>query len=373
MKKKEEQKFDEMLQVDNEDFNVDQKKFKKANSKIHISLWLKLIKVICVIVFCIGVGTFTLSKIIDSQNLSPKGLSFTVKHDEKTGNMDDSDLAFQIMITNFYKTIRPNIDIYFENGVFQSEGFATYSADISVRRLGYGNYFERKANGILKLKASNLLIDYKLDDILNESETSYFINIESKDYQASKTFIQSELENKVKAIKELPQSSVIDMNITFREKKSLAYIEELRTFYPSSEFQWAALGYLNMYDDISQQSYGVSLLRGIHYDVDVEKKYPNLLLLDTSVKGIETYYNSVLQMFKDNEKYYQALMNTVNRNQKDSDFTKILDKQIQEAKDGVEMVGVKVSIKRDDFIEMYDKGLIADIRIFDARLSSYSN
>lgn len=374
MKKSDEQKFDDMFAVENEQFNTDKSMFKKMKKKLYKKIFIRIILIVCVVSVVIGIGRFSISKIVDMNHLTPDGLSFVVEKDEYASEDDYTytQSSMELFLRCYYKMMVPGVNIYFQQEygeTFKSEGFATYSAKAYVRREGYGNEFGN-AEGILSIDHSYLKPDDKLNSVLSYVIGGEFINESS---EQEKDEIQKEYEQEQKEIlkrniEELPQSAVLDVSITFNEKKPLAIIDELRNNYPNSIFRWAAVGWIIESDEFSSSCYGIPLqAQYFRYGKDIEQ-YPNIYLLQVDSKNLEIYYHSVLQMMKDNKEYYEMALSSHPYYSID-----LLERQIKEAEDGVEIIGVNATIKKDDLLDMINRDLTTKISVHDVRLSILSN
>lgn len=372
MKKIDEQKFDEMFTVENEQFNTDKSMFKNMKKKLYKKILIRIILIVCVVSVVIGIGRFTISKIVDMNHLTPDGLSFVVEKDEYAREDDYTQSSMELFLRCYYKMMVPGVDIYFQQEygeTFKSEGFATYSAKAYVRREGYGNEFGN-ADGILSIDHSYLKPDDKLNSVLSYVIGGEFTNESS---EQEKDEIQKEYEQEQKEIlkrniEELPQSAVLDVGITLNEKKPLAIIDELRGNYPNSIFRWAAVGWIIDSDENFSTCYGIPLqAQYFRYGKDMEQ-YPNIYLLQVDSKNLEIYYHSVLQMMKDNKEYYEMALSSHPYYSID-----LLERQIKEAEDGVEIIGVNATIKKDDLLDMINRDLTTKISVHDVRLSILSN
>lgn len=374
MKKSDEQKFNEMFEVENEQFNTDKTMFKRMKNKLYKKIFIRIIMIVCVVSLVIGIGRFTISKLDDMSHLTPDGLSFVVEKEEYASEDDYTytQSSMELFLRCYYKMMVPGVNIYFQQEygeTFKSEGFATYSAKAYVEREGYGNEFGN-AQGILSIDHSYL----KLDDSLN-SVLSYVIGGEFKNNiseqekdEDQKVYEQEQKEMIKRDIEELPQSAVLDVGITFNEKKPLAIIDELRNNYPNSIFRWAAVGWIIDSDEFLSSCYGIPLqAQYFRYGKDIEE-YPNIYLSQVDSKNLEIYYRSVLQMMKDNKDYYEMALSS------HPDYAiDLLERQIKEMENGVEIIGVNATMKKDDLLGMVNRGLTTYISVHDVRLSILSN
>lgn len=374
MKKSDEQKFNEMFEVENEQFNTDKTMFKRMKNKLYKKIFIRIIMIVCVVSLVIGIGRFTISKLDDMSHLTPDGLSFVVEKEEYASEDDYTytQSSMELFLRCYYKMMVPGVNIYFQQEygeTFKSEGFATYSAKAYVRREGYGNELGN-ADGILSIDHSYL----KLDDSLN-SVLSYVIGGEFKNNiseqekdEDQKVYEQEQKEMLKRDIEELPQSAVLDVGITFNEKKPLAIIDELRNSYPNSIFRWAAVGWIIDSDEFLSSCYGIPLqAQYFRYGKDIEE-YPNIYLSQVDSKNLEIYYRSVLQMMKDNKEYYEMALSSHPYYSID-----LLERQIKEVENGVEIIGVNATMKKDDLLDMVNRGLTTYISVHDVRLSILSN
>lgn len=374
MRKSDEQKFNEMFEVENEQFNTDKSMFKKMKKKLYKKIFVRIIMIVCVVSVVIGIGGFTISKIVDMNHLTPDGLSFVVEKDEYASEDDYTytQSSMELFLRCYYKMMVPGVNIYFQQEygeTFKSEGFATYRAKAYVRREGYGNEFGN-ADGILSIDHSYLKPDDSLNSVLSYvigGEFKNNISEQEKD-EDQRVYEQEQKEMLKRDIEELPQSAVLDVGITFNEKKPLAIIDELRNNYPNSIFRWAAVGWIIDSDEFSSSCYGIPLQpQYFRYGKDIEE-YPNIYLFQVDSKNLEIYYNSVLQMMKDNKEYYEMALRSHPYESID-----LLERQIKEAKDGVEIIGINATMKKDDLLDMINRDLTKYISVHDVRLSILSN
>lgn len=369
MKKNEEDKFDEMFQIENEQFNTDKTFFKRMKNKLYKKIFLKIIMFICIASLVIGGGMFTISKLEDMYHLTPDGLSFEIKKNEDAREGSYTMQPIELFLRCYYKMMIPGVEVYFqqESGeTFKSEGFATYSTKVYAGIEGYGNE-ANYIDGTLRIDHSYLNLDDSLIRILSYSTSGEFKNYNNEQDKNLKEHDEIEMIKKITDIEELPQSAVIDVSITFNEKKPLAIIDELHSSYPNSIFRWAAVGWIIDSDGFLGSCYGIPLQPQYFSNGKNIEKYPNIYLLEADSEGLEIYYHSVLQMMKDNEDYYEMMANSFPYYSQD-----LLDRQIKEAEDGVNIIGVQTSMKKGDLLDMIDKGLIDYLTIHDIRLSEYS-
>lgn len=373
MKKSDEQKFNEMFEIENEQFNTDKTMFKRMKNKLYKKIFIRIIMIVCVVSLVIGIGRFTISKLDDMSHLTPDGLSFVVEKEEYASEDDYTytQSSMELFLRCYYKMMVPGVNIYFQQEygeTFKSEGFATYSAKAYVRREGYGNEFGN-ADGILSIDHSYLKLDDSLNSVLSYVIGGEFNNIsEQEKDEDQKVYEQEQKEMLKRDIEELPQSAVLDVGITFNEKKPLAIIDELRNNYPNSIFHWAAVGWIIDSDEFLSSCYGIPLqAQYFRYGKDIEE-YPNIYLSQVDSKNLEIYYRSVLQMMKDNKEYYEMALSS------HPDYAiDLLERQIKEVENGVEIIGVNATMKKDDLLDMVNRDLTTNISVHDLRLSILSN
>lgn len=373
MKKSDEQKFDEMIKIENEQFNTDKSMFKRMKKKLYKKVLIRVVMIVCVVSLVVGIGGFTISKIDDMNHLTPDGLSFVVEKDEYASEDDYTQTSMELFLRCYYKMMVPGLNIQFQQDygeTFKSEGFATYSAKAYVRREGYGHEFGN-AEGILSIDHSYLEPDDNLNSVLSHVIGGEFIRESSEEDEKDryqKEYEQEQKEAMKRDIEELPQSAVLDVGITFNEKKPLAIIDEFRNTYPNSIFRWAAVGWIIDSDSFSSSCYGIPLqAQYFRYGKDIEQ-YPNIYLLQDDSKSLEIYYRSVLQMMKDNKEYYEMALRSHPHESID-----LLERQIKEAEDGVEIIGINATVKKEDLLDMVNRDLTKYISVHDVRLSVLSN
>lgn len=73
-------------------------------------------------------------------------------------------------------------------------------------------------------------------------------------------------------------------------------------------------------------------------------------------------------MMKDNKEYYEMALRSHPYESID-----LLERQIKEVENGVEIIGVNATMKKDDLLDMINRDLTKYISVHDVRLSILSN
>lgn len=188
------------------------------------------------------------------------------------------------------------------------------------------------------------------------------------DFDSTKTIIMDEhvkrsiardgdLSKELNDLNELPDSSVLELALVFKDKVSVDELIAFMKKYEDVSFVWGCV------DMHLQRPYGINLYNCILYDVNeqFENKYPYLNKFDRyDALQLHQHYLSSLKLLIDYPELSNKLADCFS-NDRD------IKEQYNEAKEELSFIGVKCYIKKNDLIKgiqnnVFQYGLIEDIR-----------
>lgn len=166
------------------------------------------------------------------------------------------------------------------------------------------------------------------------------------------------LNKELSDLNDLPDSSILEVAVTFEKAISSYQLIELMKEYSDVHFVWGCVG------KKGQMSYGINLDNKLMYDVNdqFETKYPYLNDFNKyDAKQLQQHYLSSLKILMD----YPDLLECIEENYKS------FEERYNESKDELSFIGVKCYIKKNDFMKAIQSGDFKYGFIEDIRYSKY--
>lgn len=355
-----EKELDQLLEIDEKtDLTFNKSLRKKINKKIYIR------SIITVIVACLIVisGYYGISYIMSWENYNPY---------HETGIVGSDDAAIE---EDFELLMQTYIEMIFSGKRYISTNSAEKP---SITSLGFGNYklvakiesrfaptkFDGQSNTIFTISHSQLTnVETTQVDTLS-LVVDEFKDPKNKHFQAVTTLkdIKDELNN-------LPDSTVLDVSISFKDYKSLDDIIEFKKRYPNTTMNWLALKDQET-SRVQGISGGMSLFDNVYYSLtdEASKKYPHFYLEDQlTAEKLKQNYLSRLQLLIDHPDFINML-SSYSGSEISQDM---LQEKYNKAKKEMKGYGLRLYTNKQDLLAMLEGDNISYVYINDLKLSQY--
>lgn len=346
-------KFDEVFGEEEQNKQFNKLIKKRMNQKIYSKIFKMFIIISLIITSCF----YGISFLMDWMYYSPyreEEMLEPSKHEE-----------FFMLMSNYVNLDFPGILLmqvdWEDENLYESQGMGCYETKVKIQSIFEPLMIDGTSNTTISIRRSQVLIDsgsyFPLTRIVNE-----FKDVNAKDFQ--EIYALSDIQ---KEIEELPDSSYLDVSLSFHEYVSLDMIASLIKKYPDVYFKWIALK-----DQQTSSVYGVaggfSLYDPARYvfTSEYEKRYPYFYLEEEKTGDIlEQKYLSMLKMMCDHKDFVDALSSYSGIS-----YQKYVD-NYQKAQKELLAYGVRVSVKKNDLLDMIEKENISYAYIHDIKLSQY--
>ncbi len=351
--------LDEMLKLDDEKVNINKKIKKSIHKKIYSRIIIFAVIVSLAIVAVIK-GYAYISQQIYYNPFNEENLIV-----EKQGQIS-SDATFQIVLQTWCEIFSPGYGYYPSHNI-QSLGFGNYELKAKFQNLFDHLYIDGSYNASIIINQSKMTIE----DFNNEhylSRVSYeFLNpsLSKKDTYGKDLFKISDWT--LKEIEKLPESSLLNVSISFEKPYSLEKTIDFMKQYNQVVFLWMATDLWDKND--SSIANGISLFKISMYDFNeqAKKEYPYFYIenKDSLTPDIlQQYYLSNIKMILDHEKEFNMISQTTHFMNYDS-----LKETYKRAQNGFNIAGLRIVINKNDLLKMIKKDNIQYIYIDDVKLS----
>ena len=364
-----EKEFNERLQLDDEIIQdeVIEKTLKKSmrkqiNGRIYRTLLLILVGTIA---FLWGTSLFLDSVFYDPSKRSPY--------------LED-DLEY----TEFHLLMDIYVGLNFPGRIYipifdaeESKGFGAYEIPAKLHNVGEYLVFDGSATTVFEVKRNRLEMDDVLDATNLVIEIDQFINDrnigESKEYLKDMYGITPE---KIEKIKQLPDSAVIKVMLSFPRTLTMEQTLDFMKNYPESNFWWIGIDtdeffVKGVYDGINlQQTMGYGLTK------ECKEKYPSLMLYEDvrkyTAEELAECYRSRIQILLDNPDFLNMMLRSLGDPINVERKKQVLENRLGEATLGPRSIGVCASVTKQDFLDMIEQGTVKYVNIKDVKVSQWS-
>lgn len=330
--------FEELLEI--EQVQIDSKRIKK---KMNIYIYKKIGIVFLIFSLIIaGLLFINISKCKNEKKQYFNPMTFQIED-------LDNRTSTQLLLSSFYNTQYPVEIIQNDLKKIAEDQYQFQVQEMSdLFHIYSGNDEEMTTIEINKdqinfqHKFSRISAEYKLPGKLNES-------------------YDFKLKKELKSLKELPQSSYLEMALSFDQHLTIKEFIALTQKYPHVNYLWACT-----YIDNWQNAYGINLRYSVIPELNskILKKYPYIIEFDyQNEEQLKKHYQSSLKLLNDYPKFSNILF-------QDKEVTDA-KKQYDQIKKGISFIGVKVYIKKDDLIKGIENGDMKYGMIEDIRYSKY--
>lgn len=346
-----EKKLDEILKIENKFDSQINKKVKREMRKQIYS------RVIIILIILSIVGQFvyrSASYFISITNYNPLAENKIVLNDENSHNRD-----IDVLMATYINMFFPG-KLYC-SGDCISLGFGSYELTAIIQNINQPLNVG-KTNTTFSIQRSKLSIDSK--DVFTRYTNEYY-NDQLSDYE---NVFESISDSTIKNIQELPESTILDVAISFNHKLSLKETISFIKQYDKSKFVWLATHIEN------QVTYGMSLYDAQIYDLNSEaiKRYPHFYLSsveDFTPEILVENYLSKLKLLIDNKEFLQLVFTEFPYN---GDISFLEEQYNDIRKNGIQCIGTRAYVKKGDLLNMISNGSIRYLYIHDVKLSQFS-
>lgn len=349
-----ENELDEMMKLD--EHAVEQERIEKriktgVTKNIYMRIFIVLL-ISCIVIFG---GYYGISLISKKTNYNPLNENSFVDITSLYPEEELDDSGFNILMQTF-------ISMYYP-GYHYLGGQYTQSGDLYEMSGQLHNSFNRLyvggSNCTWTIQKSKLTFDAGSDDNLNRIANEYHANDFQEDYDILKLTSET-----LQDIKNLPDSSILEVSISFPKIKNAQEISDFIKKYNDSNFSWIALKNEN-----KQVADGMSLYDPGRYvlTTEAQKKYPQFYLDGNtySANQLLQNYKSKLALLLDS-KDFLSLISTYNR---DANYVAIQERKQRVDTNGIEATGIKGYIEKNQLLKIIENEKIEHLFIKDVKLS----
>jgi len=349
-----EKELDQLLQVDDDmDISLEKNIKKRINKKIYFKS-LQIFIVICLLVVC---GYFGSSCLLNITHYDPN------QEERFLEEGQEFDVLFQTYMSLIYPG-KTYIAEHYNEKKYKASGFGNYEISAKICNSFDPLYMDGLTNTTFYISRSRLKnIETKEDHLFSLVVDEY------KDPQDNHFNEISSLSSIYKELKDLPDSTVLDASISFKDYQSLKEIIDFMNEYPQTSAMWVALKDQNA-SKVEGISCGVSLYDSAIYSFtkEAQEKYPSYYLdQKVTAQSIQQHYLSRLQLLIDHPDFMK-LMGTYFENELTIEQ---LQDNYQKAKKETKGYGLRIHTNKKDLIDMIEKGQLSYVYINDLKLSQY--
>lgn len=338
-----------------DDTRINEKIQKKIKKGIRKQIYTRVVVVLAIAALLVAGGAFGLSALLNLMNYDPGRITPAIQED---GGYYD----FHILMETFLGLYDSDLVYVPVEETCTANGFGSYDVGAKIQSFfdpldvdGYNNvtfHVDRSALDIESKESHVLAI--RANEFLDPDDPGYF------DYSTAS--VSQELTDE---IGELPDSCILDVSISFGERRSLEDTIAFMDRYGSSDFHWIAVGMNGSTPD------GIALVHSAGYELTEEtmENYPDLFLGgDFTAQDLEQAYLSRLKLLLDH-KNFMALLSSVYDTSMRIPHIQEQYKKVQE--NGLTAIGVRASVKKEDLLHMIGQDEIPYVTINDVKLSRW--
>lgn len=348
-----EKELDELLHINNEfDLQVE-KRIKKEMRKQIYSRVIIILLIVAIGWQIVYHGTSFFMNITQYNPLQENKLVLT------EGNRDSKDI--DVLMQTFVEMYFPG-DVYY-SGNCLAQGFGKYELTARIQNTMKPFNNSEQTNVTFYIHRSHLSIDMNDDSLFDSITHEYYDENANEEYKESFGEIS---QSTIKDIQELPDSTILDVALSFPHTISVKDTLDFMNQYKQSKFIWLAN---HVEDDIAL---GMSLCNGEEYILNkgTKNEYQNFYLPnqeDYTIEVLTENYLSKLKLLIENKEFMQLI------NTRFTFKTRIEDikQQYQNIKNnGLQCIGLRAYVKKKDLLNMIENQKVKYIYIHDIKLSS---
>lgn len=339
---------------------------KRINHQMNVSISKKVLKILIVIALIITASYKGIDKLMTYCNYNPYKEETLI-----TSSDSELPLDFCVLLEIFIKTYYPG---YF--------GFVTEVEDLGFGKYDVGvcitEYLDKRAypgltNVVFHIENS------KIASVETIDSTKYLFSKRIYEFDDPSTtednenfFEESNISSKFQDILEFPQSSYIDVSLSFSNFFSVEQLIDIIQTYEAT-YYWVAI------ENADQQgTYGISDgfclydMRGYELTDENQALYPDLITLlsddKLTAEIIKQRYISQMQLFVDRTDFTNLFSSQYDF-ELHSDY---FEMRLEKAKENINIYGLRITVKRDVLLEMMEELDLSYISINDVHLTTYS-
>lgn len=327
----------------------------KINKRIIMGIRIKILRtlLLCAIIF--GSLYFSIYKGTNYLYYNPlTKASYLIKEKNTT---NDSDKDAYLLINSYFSLFYPG-HAYFPYGEIKELGFGKYIIMGSVfswlEPWSVGpheqcdTYISRNTSFIeSRLPLVRTMHEYSDPDDNNVTDDLLFAS-----------------ETKINEIMSLPESTILDVSLSFNNHYSLEQTINFIEQYPDSTFHWLATA-----NNQSFMAEGFGIYDHIGYGLleTYDKEYPNLILMPDTLtpETLTNHYLSNLKILIDNPDFTKTLSY---HREFDQGIPNLKTRYQEATKDGITTIGIRGNIPKKDLVTMINNGY-SNFLINDAKFS----
>lgn len=346
------EKLNEMLDMEEDEFqqkDID-KKIKKQMRKQIYSRVIIILVILAVVWQGVHHGTSFLLDYINYKPLSENTIVISTEQSDPEG--------FHVLMGTYVNMYFPG-KLYVGNN-YKEEGFGRYEVTAKIQDIMNPLYMDGTSNVTLDIHRSHLIVDTNEDHVLTRILNEYYDENASEEY---KTYFNDDWKSLINDVKELPDSTILDVSLSFQHtytlEETIAFINQ----YEDSDFVWIATNVVN------QIAEGMSLYDAELYELKNEAQYPNfyLGLEGYTAEDLKQNYLSKLRMLKDHPEFLELLQTWAGA---DISIENLEERYDNIEKNGLLAIGLRGYVKKQDFLKMFENNQLRYACIHDVKLSS---
>lgn len=326
---------------------------KELQKRISRVIYIKALKVVIVFSLVVVSSFFAFSYIKTATYYNPY-------NEEKFLKNNDAEEAseFHCLMQTYIEMEYPGLSYVW--GEVSKEGFGKYKVEAQIENIQNRYIYGDKPNTIFKIQNSKLELESFSGPHLAR-EIYEFRDYRNKEffeggYDLAKEGLQD--------IRGLPESAIIQTSISFNKGKSFQEYIDMLNKYEYLNPDWIAFG------EEEGGTYGVSF--GMCWNAtslySLDERYPNFYGMDNklSTASMKQQYMSQLQLLLDHSDFLNAVSFS-----NPSIYNTLERRYEKAANDDLEVIGLHLVLKKNDFLEFIEKENIDYFGIQDIKLSTY--
>lgn len=335
-----------------DEFNHFNKQVKKSISQ---NIYKRIFKFMLVLAVVITAGYHGLSFILDQKHFNPAKIEGITFNEEEHAEQE----KFHVLMESYLSLFVPGETYqYFYNNDYQ-KGFGSYELTALIYDSFEHNKVETLRSGNISINRSKLWIKYTGVSI----ESNEFFDYEKE--KPDLTYL-TPIYKYYEEITMMPQSAVLDVSISFKERISLEEYMKLREKYPQMITNYLAVNKVNH----GLIGFTPQYIYGYDFSDEFNQQYPGLGY--TSIKDTKYYeqrYHSLLQLMIDHKDFFAMTYGIAGG--QELNLIEIKEEQQRIETEGVDLIGLRLFIQRDDLIDILDSGEVRVMHINNAKFSQY--
>lgn len=349
------EKYLEQLLQSKDETDIDREIQKKIRKGIRKQIYSRVIILFVIAALVITGGAFGLSALFNLSCYNPKKVTPAIQED---GQYYD----FHVLMETFLGLYYPDLTYVPVIEKCTSKGFGSYEVAASIQSGFEPLEIDGYSNVTFHIDRSKFDIEAAGSHAFTILANEFYDVDESMpdDYFFDRASVTPGL---IAQIEELPDSSILNVSLSFGEDRSLEDTLAFMEKYENSSFHWIALHMNGSTPD------GISLGNVCGYSLteETQENYPDLFPEnDLTAEKLKQCYLSRLKLLLDHKDFLGLLYSEYGSSMT---FYHIQERYEDARTNGISAIGVRAYVKKQDLLEMIAQDEIPYVIVNDVRLS----